>query len=109
LSGPHVDGATHAWFWQVSPSAVQFWHAAPARPHAASMVPVTHELPEQQPWQLVGPHGALPTHALPEHVSPAGTQSWHAAPPKPHAVDELPVTHVSPWQHPEHVVGLQLG
>jgi hypothetical protein len=107
--GPQVVGATHAWFWQVSPSGRQFWHCAPAWPHAVSIVPAMHVLPWQQPAQLLGPHVVGRTQAPFEHVSPLAAQSWHEAPPKPHAVDDDPPTHVLPMQHPPQFCGPHVG
>src|SRR5579872_1272976 len=100
----HVDGlhgATHAWFWHVSPNIEQFWHWVPPPPHAVVLPPGTQVLPWQQPnGHVFGLQVPMPTHVWPWQVSPNGAQFWQMTPPVPHAVCVVPETHVLPWQQP---------
>jgi hypothetical protein len=107
--GPHSVAATHAWFWQVSPCWVQFWHAMPACPHAESTSPATHALFWQHPAQVFGLHPLVETQAWFEHVSPVEAQSTHVAPPEPQVTFSEPSMHVLPTQHPLQFCGLQVG
>ena len=72
--------------------------------------PATQVLPWQQPkGHVAGPHAPMPMHVCPLHVSPSCAQFWQRAPPVPHAVWLLPLTHVLPAQQPPgHVCGLHI-
>jgi hypothetical protein len=69
-------------------AAVHIAHAIPPLPQAESELPATHAPPEQQPGQLVGPHGIASQ--LPfGHCSP--DLHWaHSAPPLPHSAALVP-------------------
>lgn len=79
-----------------------FAHAAKLLQHPVGQVtksqvqpsPVVHLVPEG--------HDAAPkqVQAPLEHASPRMPQSTHAAPPVPHCVVVMAVTHVFPEQHP---------
>jgi hypothetical protein len=64
----------------------------------------------QHPLQFDELHPAVTTHALLVQTLEDEVQLVHAAPPLPHAVFEVPATHVVPEQHPlGHVDALQGG
>jgi hypothetical protein len=107
--GPHVVGATHCWFWHVSPSGTQSWHCCPACPHAPSTLPATHALFWQHPGHVFGLHATGETHAWFTHLSPSGVQFTHVAPPLPHVASSLPSMHVLPTQQPWQLFGPHVG
>jgi hypothetical protein len=84
---------------------VQFSHCEPEKPHCWSTVPARQVLPWQHPAQLPGPHVVGGTHPPLLHDSLLGAQSWHDAPPRPHAFADVPSRHVSPTQHPLQFCG----
>ena len=86
---PRGSGA-HDWL-----PLTQFWHAAPAVPHAVSCEPPTHSPSEQHPVHC-GPQ-SLVKHAWSEgsHVSPSARQSVHDSPKLPQMVPAVPG-----WQLP---------
>jgi hypothetical protein len=101
LFPPHVHAPA------VQPSASDESHIpqpTPSVPHAPTDG-VSHVSPEQHPFaQFAGEH-PLQTPPL-EHFPPG--QVWHVEPPVPHAVGDVPVTHVLPEQQPfGHDVALQ--
>lgn len=73
---------------------------APAAPHAAALVEVTHVAPEQQPAHVAA---LQPAHTPPAHASEPG-HVVHAEPPAPHALGAVPGKHVVPLQQPPHDV-----
>jgi hypothetical protein len=87
----------------------QFWHTAPALPHAAlSTEPDRQVSPSQHPRQLAGPHPLTVWHWPLLHACP-GRQNWQLVAPVPHA----PIATGS-WQtsfesqHPAQFPGKQL-
>jgi hypothetical protein len=114
-------GAGHVVFWleqtrgtdamlHVAPCDVQLAHVAPLEPHLLLTNPALHTPTEsQQPGQFcalqTGMHDFWPEQTLPWTL-----QFWHATPPVPQSVFELPVTHVLPLQQPVgHVAALHAG
>ena len=83
---------SHASFTQVSLAFSQVPEHTPVHP---SLVP--HALPVQLGVQVQAPF----VHGPDEHVS-------HVAPLVPHALVEVPSSHASPLQHPEHEVSSQV-
>ncbi len=80
---------------------VQSTHAE-ADPHAVDDVPAMH-VPAAPPQQEPAPQPP-PSHPLvqtpPTQVGVAAPHAMQAVPAEPHAVVELPATHVVPLQHP---------
>jgi hypothetical protein len=104
----HPAATVHALLVHTFDDVVQFVHAAPPLPHAVFEVPATHVVPEQHPFGHVDAlHGGGAAHAWFVHTSFEVAQFWHALPPDPHAVLEVPMTQTLPEQQPDaHVDGL---
>jgi hypothetical protein len=83
----------------------QLRQAMPPLPHAASLVPLRHTPPWQQPFaQFEGPHAS--SHCWSVQVV---LHIEHATPPRPHASGSVPATQTPFWQQPPgHVCGLQV-
>ena len=86
----------------------QVVHAWPPTPHALSEVPATQVFPMQQPEQLELLHVGGGLSQMPALQTAVLPQFMHTLPPAPHAVDEVPETHVLPEQQPEQLDGPQV-
>ena len=97
LVGPQGGGGgggTHCCAVQTSPVLAQERHACPPEPHTFGSFPVKHTLPVQHPLQLAALHcPTFVSHACTtgSHDSkPVATQSRHAWPNVPHALEPPP-------------------
>jgi len=114
LPGPQVGGGLSQVpaALQVLLLAVQLTQGTPPLPHAPSLVPPRHWVPEQQPEQLPGPQvggglSQVPAAAL--QVWPLDPQSTQATPPLPQAPSLVPPMHWLPAQQPLQLPGPQVG
>jgi len=84
----------------VVPRLVQFTQALPCEPHWSLRKPALQTLFWQQPAQFAQGGGGGAWQVWPRHSRPVAAQSWHVAPPLPHAPACVPTAHRPATQQP---------